>query len=129
MMIDDKAIRRAFHELRQSTEHSAPEFDQLLQRAPSAHPFRPALAAIAGLVIVFAGSTIWLLHRYEQRVPVLADSARQSIVAWRAPTDFLLETPGAELMWRIPAIGLPLDGIGVSPAAPSHRNIPQEHHT
>jgi hypothetical protein len=52
-----------------------------------------AFAAIALMVIVLAIS----LHHH--RPP-----AAESIVTWKAPTDFLLRTPGSEVLSTVPQI-------------------------
>jgi hypothetical protein len=50
-------------------------------------------------------------------------------VVWRSPTDFLLSTPGSELLRSVPAIGVPddvnpINPRGGVPAAESTRRTP-----
>jgi len=45
-----------------------------------------------------------------------------SLMEWKPPTDFLLETPGRELLRTVPAIGAVQNGL-IAP--PQHRRNPQ----
>jgi len=60
------------------------------------------LGLMAALLIVVVAASI--LHRHVRR-PVTA-----SISTWKAPTDFLLQTPNAKLMKTVPTFGVPKRG-------------------
>jgi hypothetical protein len=79
--------------------------DEELQRVPS---FRSAAAtpplskrrwsaALRYAVVVIAIAVVVALHHH--RPP-----AAESIVTWKAPTDFLLRTPGGEVLSTVPQI-------------------------
>jgi hypothetical protein len=112
----DREIARLFEAQRRADEASAPAFRDLLARprnAKTASPrrvLRPALAAAAVLLIIAAA----LLLRSRAREPESLATA-SALAAWRAPTDVLLRTPGAELTSRLPVL--------VSPAAQTRIDI------
>jgi hypothetical protein len=58
-----------------------------------------AALALTVLVLSFPGGP--------RRTPVAEPplGARQALETWRAPTDFLLETPGRELLAEVPRLG------------------------
>lgn len=63
-------------------------------------PWRPR--AVAAALAVTGAAVVWLVTRdRETGVPLDLGS-----VVWRAPTDFLLETPGRDLLRRLPEIGI-----------------------
>ncbi|MDQ6802611.1 MAG: hypothetical protein M3041_17525 [Acidobacteriota bacterium] len=82
-------LRDAFGALRQEEAASAPRFDRMW-RARAPRSFIPRLAFAAMLLITVAV----LVFRPEKPQP--------SITAWKAPTDFLLQTPGRELLQSTP---------------------------
>ncbi len=92
--MNDERLRQAFEELRTSDAAHAPPFDQLWQPRPVA-PRRRSLAVAFALMLLIALVTVAVLHRPRQTVP-------PTISTWRAPTDFLLKTPGQELLVRLP---------------------------
>jgi len=81
-----------FHRLRDEDLARVPPFHVA---ARSKRAWRPLLAAAAALVIVVLG----ILAFHHRRPPVT-----ESIVTWKAPTDFLLRTPGSELLSTVPQI-------------------------
>ena len=84
-------LREAFETLREQETASAPRFDRMW-RARAPRSFIPRLAFAAMLLITVAV----LVFRPEKPQP--------SITAWKAPTDFLLQTPGRELLQSIPEL-------------------------
>ena len=82
-------MRDAFHRLRDEELAHVPPF-RVARAAPN---WRPLLVALAIVVI-----TIVAIVHY-RRPPVT-----ESIVTWKAPTDFLLRTPGSELLSTVPQI-------------------------
>jgi len=100
-------LRDAFRELRAAEQRHVPPFRRLVERRPSGRRRRAEARrytfAIAALLLVIAGAS--LLHRKLTR-PVTTTS----ISAWKAPTDFLLQTSNAKLMKTVPTFGVPKRG-------------------
>jgi hypothetical protein len=96
--VNDDRLRDAFAELRRVEAERAPQFERLWYVDPARSrlrvgPFpRLALAALLLLVVVLA------------LVPMLRRPPQPSITAWKAPTDFLLATPGRELLHSTPEL-------------------------
>ena len=90
--MNDDRLRQAFAELRREETARAPEFNRLWSRRPARLSTRLAFAAL--LLVVVAVSVIPIIRRH--RTPQI------SISEWRAPTDFLLKTPGQELLTSVP---------------------------
>jgi hypothetical protein len=119
----DRELRERFAQLKQEDRSRVPSF-----RKPSAREamrWRPVarVAVAAGIVLIAV-----VLARPDRTPPTVA---RQIVdlgaAAWRSPTDFLLITPGSELLRSVPAVGspdawTPMDLPGVSPASESTRS-------
>ena len=82
-------MRELFHRLRDEELAHVPPF-QVARPTPS---WRPLLVALAIVVVTIVA----IVHH--RRPPVT-----ESIVTWKAPTDFLLRTPGSELLSTVPRI-------------------------
>jgi hypothetical protein len=102
---DDDRIERALSEQRHLDERLAPDFRSLLTRPRPRASRGPAgqVLVVAALLIVI-GVALWS----RSRPPAPARSGQAWMVAgslttWRAPTDFLLETPGSRL-WSSPSV-------------------------
>jgi hypothetical protein len=105
----DKELIRLFAEQRLADEASAPGFRELLDRAragtkgPVFAPegkwaWRAAVAAAASLAL----ATGLYLLRPPPEPP--SPSIATTLAAWKAPTDVLLQTPGVELLGRLPVL-------------------------
>ena len=91
--MNDDRLRNAFHELRRNETANVPSFQQIVERRrPRRRTIRLAFAVM--LFIAVALSLVPLLRR-----PATPNA---SITEWRAPTDFLLKTPGHELLNSVP---------------------------
>ena len=111
----DRELTRLFTEQRRADEASAPGFHELMARARAAaksRAFAPEAqegrwawrAAVAAAASVALATGLYLLRPPpEPRLP----SSAPTLAAWKAPTDVLLKTPGAELLGRLPVL-LPL---------------------
>lgn len=107
----DEELRELFTAMRREEEALAPRF------APVRRANRPVLArggrgawrvvAAAAVCVLVAAALLWLqpirskdnaARERGLRVPVA------SITEWRPPTDFLLNTPGREMLRTVPAI-------------------------
>lgn len=101
-MNDNSNLREHFAALRRAEAASAPSFERVMaiSRRRSNHAaWRLAITACI-LVVAVGGMILRLSHppgASTIRAPALAD--------WRAPTDFLLDTPGRELLHTIPDLG------------------------
>jgi hypothetical protein len=102
MMSNDRDLRDRFAALRRQEEAQAPKFT-----APR-KPVRPrslsALLAAAACLLAIATAGLWMraTRRHPQPEP---GKPVASLMAWKPPTDFLLETPGREMLRSVPAIG------------------------
>jgi hypothetical protein len=113
-MNDDADLRAHFASLRRAAEAKTPGFERVVGRTPrQPNPVFRGLAVAASVVLVaIAAAMLWSSnpHRSPTRnaaAPMLAD--------WRAPTDFLLDTPGRELLYAIPDMGRYPSALGPSP--------------
>ena len=78
----------------------APACGETPWRGPFAPRWILATAAIAGIAAV-----VLMLSRGTPRVNV-PDESTVSLSTWRAPTDFLLQTPGRDLLATVPRLGM-----------------------
>ncbi len=122
-MSDDSDLRRQFASLRRAEAASTPSFQSVIGGARrGSSNARWGLAIAAGIVMTAIGGLILRTSQPPEaaipraRVPALAD--------WRAPTDFLLDTPGRALLQTIPDFGRrpstgidPLPPIGITISA------------
>ena len=102
----DEDLRRAFEGLRRSDEASAPSFSATLSGARNRAPRRRTfLLATAAALVVLVAIAAALLRR-SPASPRFAETV--AISDWRSPTDFLLQTPGAELLDSLPVLSSPV---------------------
>jgi len=107
-MPNDRDFGEWFAALRREDQAHAGEFSRFLHRArPRANPIRLSVwvAVAASLAVTIAAVAI-SLPRFRRRT---TGRPEISITEWRPATDFLLRTPGLELLRTIPSIG---PGIG-----------------
>jgi hypothetical protein len=90
-------LRRRFEELREEERTSVPRFAIPSPRQPNR---RPLLALAVLLLVVIA----LLFPRHSETFTPADRAAARSIAEWHAPTDFLLRTPGRELLTSVPSI-------------------------
>ncbi|HYS55429.1 MAG TPA: hypothetical protein VER58_16855 [Thermoanaerobaculia bacterium] len=86
-------LHDAFVTLRREEAARAPRFDRMWHARPQRR-LVPRFAFATMLLIVVA--LFFVVRRPEP--------PRPSISAWKAPTDFLLATPGRELLQRTPEL-------------------------
>ena len=108
----ENEIRRLFHELRARDEQRAPAFARLC-RVPAICPeviLRPVfsfrLVAAAALLVMGFGIAIYC--HLSSRGPGInkMDIVSINISEWQEPTNFLLRSPGAELLKNAPSLVL-----------------------
>jgi hypothetical protein len=97
----DDTLRRRFAVLRREEEQHAPEFATLWKARAETRRRQARWFAATACALIALLAFLWI--RSAQRRP--EEKAVASITEWRAPTDFLLETPGRELLRTVPEIG------------------------
>jgi len=117
---DDRELRELFSRLKREDRAHVPSYRTPVARvAPRCRP--AARLALAAAIILIA----LVLGRPDRTPPTMA---RQLVdlgaASWKSPTDFLLITPGSELLRSMPAVGspddwTPIDLRGRSPASES----------
>jgi len=86
--MNDDRLRAAFAELRRVESVRTPPFRGLL----SSRARRPSLRLAFAVLLLIVLAVVMIPRRAPQ----------PSITTWRAPTDFLLKTPGQELLESVP---------------------------
>ena len=97
-MSDDRDLREAFARLRDSERETIPPF----RITPPAPHFTPRLAFAALVLIVVIAGALFVVRR--TREPRAVPQTEVTLSTWRAPTDFLLQTPGRELLSTTPRL-------------------------
>ena len=120
---DDRQLRELFSRLKGEDRARVPSY-----RTPVATVV-PRWRPVARLAVATAIVLIALVLGRPDRTP--PNMARQLVdlgaATWESPTDFLLITPGSELLRSMPAVGspddwTPIDLRGRSPASESTRS-------
>ena len=121
MTDDDRELRELFSRLKQEDRARVPSYRTPVARLASRWPVgRLTVAAAIVLIALVLGRPDRTPTRARQLVDLGA-------ATWESPTDFLLITPGSELLRSIPAVGspddwTPIDLRGRSPASESTRS-------
>ena len=100
---DTDELRDRFDALRREDLELATPFQRLLAtaRARRAAPSgRRSLGLAAAAIVLAAVLALLLTRRHRDGVPIDLAAVR-----WRAPTDFLLQLPGDELLRTVPEFG------------------------
>ena len=120
---DDRDLRALFARLKQEDRARVPSF-----RAPRARE-APRWGRVGQVALAAAVVLIALVLAWPDRTPpaVARPAVDLRTVAWQSPTDFLLITPGSELLRTVPAVGspddwTPIDLPGRLPAPESTRS-------
>ena len=101
---DETDLRQAFAALRREEAEKAPPFDGVLTAAQlrrGRHRLVPVLAGLAASVAAIVIAVVAVAVRQPPSTPPRAGRIEQ----WTAPTDFLLRTPGREILDTTPRIG------------------------
>ncbi|HVH68297.1 MAG TPA: hypothetical protein VM716_10550 [Gemmatimonadales bacterium] len=107
---DDVELKARFGALRKEAAAGAPSFQAMLAAAQSPRPAgqRHRRLRLAAAIAVMTALAVLVARRGRPDGRVAIDLAS---VRWRAPTDFLLQLPGDELLRSMPRLGRPtLDG-------------------
>lgn len=103
---DDPEIRQHFNAARERRESLAPSFHEILERPrrnerpASFHRVRLLVTAFVVFAVLISAYLVW----YEKPVPRPLEAELSALTEWHSPTDFLLKTPGGELLEGTPAI-------------------------
>ncbi len=101
-MADDDDLRGRFARLRSEDASRTGEFHGLLRRSrPKGGRARLTAWAVAGLAVILALLVV-LDDRETQHKP---PNPEVSITVWTSSTDFLLHTPGEEVLTTVPRLG------------------------
>jgi len=101
MSDDDRDLRERFARLRDEERAHAPAF-HVTRQAPR-WTWSPRVVIAAAIVLIAL-----VLARPDQAPRRFAHPGIDlGVVAWQSPTDFLLVTPGRELMRTVPDFGSP----------------------
>jgi hypothetical protein len=117
--LQDTALRKRFAGLRQEEQQHTPAFAPLWSGRARA-PHRKALwyVATACVLIVVVAILLLLSER-----PSRNEVSMVEITEWKAPTDFLLETPGREILQTVPEIGRWRGYTAATPPADGHSQV------
>jgi hypothetical protein len=91
--MNDDRLREVFADLRREETAGVPQFNRLWHGRRGGRLSTQFAFALLLLAIV-AVSVIPIVRRHH--------TPQSSITEWRAPTDFLLKTPGQELLTSVP---------------------------
>jgi hypothetical protein len=102
-MTDDHDLLARFASLRRRIEERAPSFDAMLARAAVSRGRFGARATAAGAAaaIIAVALLLWLSHTSNPPTEV----PESSMLGWKSPTDFLLDTPERALLRTVPRLG------------------------
>jgi hypothetical protein len=103
----DDDLRARFAALRREEESLAPEFALSSPRVTQGRRRSVGKRIAFAASLVSAIAVVVLVLRFApQKAHPEAGNPVASLTDWKAPTDFLLETPGRELLRDVPAIGV-----------------------
>lgn len=110
---DDRLLRELFARLKHEDRARTPSFRTPVRRVKTRSVWVPRVAIAAAIAVV---AIVLVRPDHPSRnVPVVDLGA----ATWRSPTDFLLVTPGSDLMRTVPAFGSPDPWVPVDPRRPS----------
>jgi hypothetical protein len=121
---EDRELRRRFAAQRREELETAPPFRRVWAAARAKRPPRPRvrLAVAAAVALTFV-ALLWLRP---DTGPAPESGTSLSIAQWRSPTDFLLATPGSELLSTVPALGGPaIRGLSLPLPPPEPSSTPK----
>ena len=106
---NDERLRLFYRELRRRDEDSPPSFPDIchraVNRAPERQPFGlAARLAIAAAFLALLCSSAVFSAKVGCRSPSSPANQVASLSEWQSPTEFLLRTPGEELLTTVPSL-------------------------
>ena len=125
----DDDLRESFGRLRSADQAEAPSFASLAARRHGARSGAVSAwlrvgAAAAGLAVAAYGvraALTWTGHANEpaRAQSLAAELLSPTAVRWNAPTDFLLDVPGARLLRTAPSFGWGANWLTPLPGGPA----------
>ncbi len=104
MQADDRDLRERFAAIRHEEETRAPAFRR---PSPCVHVARrphPRLAVAAACLALTIAAAAWLVIGSHPAVQP-REQTTASLTSWKPATDFLLDTPGRDLLRQVPSFG------------------------
>ncbi len=103
-MNGDLDLRQRFEELRDEERSGVPPFRASRQRRPHSSSWRWMPVTVAALLLIVSLSVVFSMR--SRRASFTSDDriAAHAIADWHPPTEFLLRTPGSELLTSMPSI-------------------------
>ena len=121
---EDQELQRRFAALRREEQEATPPFRRVWAAAQTSR--RPRTRARFAVAATVAAVVLGLLWLRTGTGPAPESGTSPSIAQWRSPTDFLLVTPGRELLSTVPAIGRPaIPGLGLAMPPPKPSSTPK----
>jgi hypothetical protein len=105
---EEQDFQKVFEELRQQDQGLTPTFERVWKASQARQGARTALIrslrfAVAAALLLVSAFSIYMVSR--EILPVSRPS-QVSLSQWKAPTDFLLRTPGIEILHSIPTFAV-----------------------
>jgi hypothetical protein len=117
--LQDTALRKRFASLRQEEQQQVPTFASLWGRRRLVQRSKVLWFAAGACALVTVAAILLLRSERPNREEVLT----VSITEWKAPTDFLLETPGREILQVVPEIGRWRGYTAATPPGDGHSKL------
>lgn len=112
----DDDLRRAFAELRRADSEGAPAYEAVMARR-RADQRRMSLVPLLGTTLAAGVLLASLVTGLAMRRTAAPSPAPLAIEEWTAPTDFLLQTPGSDILDSVPRFGLRPSLLAQDPAS------------
>jgi hypothetical protein len=114
---EDGDLRRSFAALRRHEAGAAPPFRRAWAAALAGRRRPRARFAVAAVALAFL-ALLWL-----RPGPAPEPMNAPPVARWQSPTDFLLRTPGRELLSAVPALARPaIPGLSLPARSPEPSN-------
>ena len=122
---DDGDLRQRFVALRKTVSDRAPTFastrNNVEERRPTTHPTAPRFRFAMAAALVLVTAAIAFSRMIGPSSTPAGSTLSEEVLAgnWIAPTDFLLDVPGASYLRTVPTIGAGVDSFAPRlPASP-----------
>ena len=105
-MAEDRDLASFFEELRRADEASAPPFEDALERERVGHgaPARFVFFRLAALTVLLVAAALAAVLLRRPAGEMAGPEPPVTLAQWKSPTDWLLRTPGSELLFELPTL-------------------------
>ncbi|MBZ5491883.1 MAG: hypothetical protein LAO76_13210 [Acidobacteriia bacterium] len=117
--LQNAALRKRFVSLREQEQQHIPAFASLWGGRSRMQRSKSFWFAAAGCALIVVIAILLLRSERTNRNEV----SMVEITEWKAPTDFLLETPGREILQTVPEIGKWQGYTAATSAADGHSQV------